>query len=284
MLQPKRRGEILIVAVVLASLLLVSAVSAGSSDLVPPRLPCTYFGSVTINGAPAPVNTVITAQVDGVDLLGKTIVTTAGKYESLSVQNNFGTVENPRVTFYANGVQASQVRTFEKGAGIKVDLTFGTAPTAAIAPATPAPVISSTSKVIARITPRLVKTVIITPPAGPANWDLSANNENNNQVTIGNIHIVANCDYTLSIQGSTGGYLIGEAGPAMSFPTLKNPVLVWDGTKFSRIEKNGSTSLPIYSGHPGTVDVPLRLQQVLVTEDADKINPTIVFSYVVTMT
>jgi hypothetical protein len=277
MLQSKRRGEILIVAVVLASLLLVSFVSAGS-DLTPPRLPCTYFGSVTINGASAPINTVITAQVDGVDLIGKTIVTTAGKYESLSVQNNFGTVENPKVTFYANGVQASQIRTFEKGAALKVDLTFGTI-TNTVAMPVPLTPTTYSSKVIGRIVPRAVKTVTITPPAGPTNWDLSSGNENNNEVNIGNIHIVANCDYVLYMWGSTGGYLIGEEGAAMTFPTLKNPLLVWNGSKFSRLQNGNSTQLAIYTGHPGTVDVPIRLQQVITPQDADKKNPTIVLWY-----
>jgi len=82
--------------------------------------------------------------------------------------------------------------------------------------------------------------------------------------------------------------MIGEAGQAMSFPTLKNPVLVFDGTSFKPIEDwQGSThitSLVIYKGHAGTVDIPIRLQQILVPTDSDKVNPTIVLGYVVTTT
>ncbi len=122
--------------------------------------------------------------------------------------------------------------------------------------------------------------VVITPPPTPLIWNLDMSNPNNNEITLGDARVVANCNYNVAIRGSTGGYMIGESGPAMSFPTLRNPVLVWDGTQFSRIESGNSTELVIYSGHSGTVDIPIKLQQVLVPEDADKINPTIVLSFV----
>lgn len=255
------------------ALLLIGTVCA--SDTLPPRLPCTYFGNVLISGTPAPVGTVITAKVDGVDLIGSTTVTTTGKYESLSVQNNFGTVENPQVTFFVNGIQATQIRTFEKGAAIKVDLTFSQNTATPVTTTTE----YKTTKIIGSIhaTPPVVKSVVITPPTGTVPWDLSMSG--NNEITIGSVHIVANCDYTLYIRGSTGGYLIGEQGAAMTFPTLKNPVLVFDGTTFNRIEKNGATQLAIYNGHAGTVDVPIKLQQILTSNDVSIINPTIVLSY-----
>lgn len=136
-----------------------------------------------------------------------------------------------------------------------------------------------TTKVVGTITGIPEKTVTITPPPTPLIWNLDMSNPNNNQITVGDIHIVANCDYQLVIRASTGGYMIGEQGAAMTFPTLKNPVYVWDGTGFSAIENGGSTQLVIYNGHAGTVDVPLKLQQVLAAQDADKKSPTIVFSF-----
>jgi hypothetical protein len=147
---------------------------------------------------------------------------------------------------------------------------------------------TQTNKVVGTIT-QPAKSVVISPIPGPAiAWNLSLDNKNNNEINLGSIRVNANCDYTISIQGSTGGYLIGEAGQAMSFPTLKNPVLVFDGTSFKPIEDwQGSThitSLVIYKGHAGTVDIPIRLQQVLTPDDANKINPTIVLGYVVTTT
>jgi hypothetical protein len=147
---------------------------------------------------------------------------------------------------------------------------------------------TQTNKVVGAIA-KAEKTVTISPIPGPAiPWNLTMDNKNNNEINLGSIRVNANCDYTLSIQGSTGGYLIGEAGQAMSLPTLKNPVLVWNGTKFLPIEDwQGSThitSLVIYKGHAGTVDIPIRLQQILVTGDEDKISPTIVLGYVVTTT
>jgi len=138
-----------------------------------------------------------------------------------------------------------------------------------------------TTKVIGKII-KEPNSVIITPPTSNVPWDLSMNS--NNEKNIGNVHVVANCDYILYIRGSTGGYLIGEQGEAATIPTLKNPVLVWDGSTFNKIEKNGATQLAIYNGHAGTVDVPIRLQQVLTTSDANIIDPTIVLSYVVTTT
>ena len=124
--------------------------------------------------------------------------------------------------------------------------------------------------------------VVITPPAANTPWNLSFDKPN--EITLGDIHIVANCNYTLAVQGSTGGYMIGEEGSAMSFPTLKSPVYVWTGTGWAPTQASGRTSLTIYTGHPGTVDVPLKLRQELSPEDAGIISPTIMLWYVVTIT
>ena len=126
------------------------------------------------------------------------------------------------------------------------------------------------------------KSVVVTPPASYTPWNLSYDKVN--ILTAGDIHIVANCDYTLYIMGSTGGYMIGEEGSAMSFPTLKYPVLVYTGNNtWSPIQGTNRVQLAIHNGKPGTVDIPLKLRQDLHPDDADKINPKIVFSYAVTI-
>ena len=273
-----------ILVLALLALLFVGTACA-TSDTVPPRLPCEFYGAVTINGVPAPIGTVIIAKI-GNEGVGLTTTTKIGEYgtgQNLFTQYNFG-IGNPTITFFINGVQAQQTAIFNEGDATKLDLTTtGTVtpvPTTVVPTPTTVPQYNTT-KVIGKIV-KETNSVVITPPTGTVPWDLDMSNPNNNQITVGSVHVVANCDYILYVKGSTGGYLIGEQGTAMVLPTLKNPVLVWDGTAFNRIEKNGSTQLAIYSGHSGTVDVPIKLQQILTPTDANINNPTIVLSYEVT--
>jgi hypothetical protein len=124
--------------------------------------------------------------------------------------------------------------------------------------------------------------VVVTPPAAYTPWNLTFDKPN--IITAGDIHVVSNCNYVLYLKGSTGGYMIGEQGPAMSFPTLKDPLLVYVGNNtWSTIEGTGRTQLEIYRGVPGTVNIPLKLRQDLEPGDADKIDPKIVLSYAVTI-
>jgi hypothetical protein len=139
------------------------------------------------------------------------------------------------------------------------------------------PTTSVTGKIIVP-----ANSVVVTPPAAYTPWNLTYDKVN--ILTAGDIHVVANCDYTLYLLASTGGYMIGEQGPAMSFPTLKYPVLVFVGNNtWSPVEGTNRTQLVIWNGHPGTVDIPLKLRQDLHPDDADKIDPKIVFSYAVTI-
>ena len=140
-----------------------------------------------------------------------------------------------------------------------------------------------TTKVTGKITVP-ANSVVVTPPAAYTPWNLTFGKVN--EITAGDIHVVSNCNYTLAVQASTGGYMIGEAGPAMSFPTLKYPILVYNGmatgkNTWSPIEGTNRTELVIYTGGPGTVDIPLKLRQDLHPDDADKVDPKIVLSYVV---
>lgn len=89
-------------------------------------LPAAYYGNVTVHGEPAPVGTIITAKIMGVEK-GEITTTRRGIYgekprdESLVVQ---GGAEGDLVHFYVNGVPAREKVPWVEGDGPKaVDLT-----------------------------------------------------------------------------------------------------------------------------------------------------------------
>lgn len=102
-----------------------------AQDDGPQSVPAAYYGSVTIDGDPAPVGTVITAIIDG-EAHGSIEVTNAGTYggpnaldEKLVVQ---GAESGDIVTFVADGVEAAETVTWESGAVTEVNLTFENVP------------------------------------------------------------------------------------------------------------------------------------------------------------
>ena len=119
-----------------------------------PPLPHAFYGTVEINGEPAPVGTVVEARGEGVltGIEGNPItVTEAGKYggpggldPKLVVQ---GDVENGTpIEFYVNGVRAEcydpaagewvDTYPFESGAVTELNLRVGVAPTPTPTPTT----------------------------------------------------------------------------------------------------------------------------------------------------
>lgn len=117
-------------------------------------------------------------------------------------------------------------------------------------------------------------TITIEAPAAFA-WNLDMLNPNNNQVNIGNVHILSNIAYVLSVAGSHKGHM---ATP-VTFLEFENPVLVYNGVNFLPTDTEGSSTLPIYNGVAGTKDVPVHLQQVLTTADAGKTGATITLTF-----
>jgi hypothetical protein len=287
------KSKLLFISIALVAMVICIGGAIATSDLTPPRLPCEYYGDVTIGGVPAPVGTVIIAKI-GDEGVGYTQTTVAGIYGNILTQYSFGTELNPVIDFYINGDEAQQNGVFYEGGAIRLDLSVnGSPPTPTPTPTpvptpVPTPTPDPTSPPITKVTGKIivpeepVKTVTITPP-GPFTWNLDMTNPNNNEIVIGDAHVTANCNYILSIQGSTGGYMIGTSGEAMSIATLHNPVLVYNGASFLPIERfvDGIkvTSLPIYTGTSGDVNVPIKLQQIMDPSDADKVDPTIVFTY-----
>lgn len=118
-----------IIAMLALTFLSISGVSTALDEQLPLNPPPGYYGSLTINGQPAPAGTVITAMVGGEER-GSITTTGSGFYGDdpgpaklwvRAYQNETGTT----VTFYVKGVASEQTAELP-GAGIinRADLTF----------------------------------------------------------------------------------------------------------------------------------------------------------------
>ncbi|HQI15318.1 MAG TPA: hypothetical protein PK254_09165, partial [Methanolinea sp.] len=119
---------------------LITGIVAADS---PPPIPCTYNGTVTINGAPAPVGTLIETKVYGT-VRGDITVTTAGSYERLMAWVSSSEYEcgcTIPVQFYVNGYRAPQTSTFSAAGYKNVNLVLTGIPTPTI---TPTPTVTPT--------------------------------------------------------------------------------------------------------------------------------------------
>jgi hypothetical protein len=109
-----------------------------------PQLPHIFYGDITINGNPAPVGTVVIANINGVEK-GRITTTVAGKYggpgaydQKLLVQGDIS--GSPEIIFTVSDVGASQTAQFESGKVEKLDLAFTITSTPTPTPTpTPAP-------------------------------------------------------------------------------------------------------------------------------------------------
>ncbi len=93
-----------------------------------PGIPNQFFGTLTINGAAASAGYTVTAKVNGVDSGASTTTDSQGRYgysPALMVSGSQG----DSITFFVNGVQATQTATFQPGGVINLPLTVsGTVP------------------------------------------------------------------------------------------------------------------------------------------------------------
>ncbi len=109
-------------------ILLIAGLYIGTVVAIP-VMPDEWYGSVYLNGNPAPVGTVIVAQVNG-QSAGQVTTTKAGLYGSQSGQDNlYATATEDElnqgpvtVTFLVNGIQAFQAVPFEPGNLTKLDI------------------------------------------------------------------------------------------------------------------------------------------------------------------
>lgn len=126
----------IIIAMLAIVLLLIPGVGTAQDEQLPMNPPPGYYGSLTVNGQPAPAGTVMTARVGGEE---RGSITTTGsgfygdnpgpvKFWIRGYQNEIGTT----VTFYINGVAAQQTAGLP-GAGTtsRVDLAFVGVPVSA---------------------------------------------------------------------------------------------------------------------------------------------------------
>jgi hypothetical protein len=139
----------LVAVVALLSSLMVATASAQQPSVPPNR----FFGSVTLDGAPAPAGTTVEATIGGVTC-GSTTVTTAGSYSRLDAVDSAATAgcgtAGATVTFLVNGNPAAETATWASGSFTDLALSAVSGapppapPTAApptAAPATATPVI-----------------------------------------------------------------------------------------------------------------------------------------------
>ena len=120
---------IAVIAIIAMAIVSVSIAAAPAASEVPP-LPDEFYGTVTINGAPAPIGTHIIAEINGVER-GNVTTTEEGKYggsgtfdDRLNVQGQEDEIGHV-ITFRINGNEAAETSTFSGMGESKVlDLTI----------------------------------------------------------------------------------------------------------------------------------------------------------------
>jgi hypothetical protein len=127
-------------AAVVALLLASFATSLHSAEAQPPSPPNRFFGSVTLDGAPAAAGTVVTAQIGGVEC-GSTTVVTGETFAYIVDAVSDGEISGcgsagATVSFLVGGNTADQTASWTSGDFTQLDLT---ASSAAAPTATPPP-------------------------------------------------------------------------------------------------------------------------------------------------
>lgn len=111
-------------------LCLTSGIAAADEEL--PQIPEEFWGSVSINGVPAPAGTAISATIDGQEV-GSVVTTDKGSYggasrqegEHLLISANSGMIDH-EITFLVNGNPADQTEIFTPDNAKELDLTVTT--------------------------------------------------------------------------------------------------------------------------------------------------------------
>jgi len=181
-----------------------------------PQLPHAFYGSVTINGAPAPDGTQISATVSSGTVItnSQNPVATAGDSYGISslyllVQGDIP--DGATITFYVNGVSTGQTATFESGGGpteedLSVNITVTPSPTASLTP-TPTPTSTVTPSATPTPTSSASPTPTNTPTGSYGNGTVAASggivNTSDGTITITFPADAFNASTNVSIQGGT---------------------------------------------------------------------------------
>jgi hypothetical protein len=103
----------------------ITFILLSSIVLAPPGIPHRFYGSVTINGNPAPDGTTVVAKINGVEVASTT--TKDGKYG----YNPIFYVDDPdndrsgkEIRFFVNGVDTGKTEYFCNGCSTRLDLTI----------------------------------------------------------------------------------------------------------------------------------------------------------------
>ena len=151
--------------VVLLSSLVLSGVAMAQEQ---PVLPAAYYGTVTVNGQPAPVGTLIVAKIEG-RFCGQISVKTPGKYGGAGTLDAkllvTGTTadEEKEVIFEVAGIRAEQTVTFKRGDVKEINLSAIGVPTVTVDTTPP------TAPTNLRVTTRSSSSVSLA-------WDASSDN------------------------------------------------------------------------------------------------------------
>lgn len=113
------------IALVAALIVGAFAVTTAAAQQFPPH---RFFGSLTINGQPAPSGTVLRAFIGGTECATSTL-STAGRYvidvPGVTINPNCGRSGQSTVTFEVNGQAAAQSATYRDGGYQQLNLTIG---------------------------------------------------------------------------------------------------------------------------------------------------------------
>ena len=92
-----------------------------TSVLAVPGVPNQFYGSVTINGQPAPDGTTVTAEINGAEV--KSTTTSNGEY-NLIVDDPQGDRIGDTVYFFVDGIDTGKTASFCNGCSDRVDLSI----------------------------------------------------------------------------------------------------------------------------------------------------------------
>ncbi|MDD4876661.1 MAG: hypothetical protein PHQ86_06005 [Dehalococcoidales bacterium] len=119
----------LTIFIVMSLILILGTIPVFAADM--PPLPHAFYGSVTINGSAAPIGTLVEAVAEGIitGTYNPIISTEQGKYGSsdplgtkLIVKGDIE--EAATITFYVNGLAATQSYLFDSGETTELDLSL----------------------------------------------------------------------------------------------------------------------------------------------------------------
>jgi len=143
----KRKRAWLLYPLIILAVVLCAVPAFADTPTSIPSIPHAFYGTVTIGGSDAPVGTVVTAKVGGVQC-GSITTTVAGQYggsgafdAKLTVTGEIAT--GATISFFVNGVDTTQTSSFIPGGVTELNLTVTvsdtTAPSVTITALTPDP-------------------------------------------------------------------------------------------------------------------------------------------------